>query len=97
MNYVPIYLRAWVQLVVALVIGGIVVGGMAASNGGTMTVNANTYLDERYSGIRARRDDYIRTSVTKRRKPQETRSSGGGGGSHHSSGGHSHSSAGRHF
>ena len=95
MNYVPIYLRAWVQLIAAFVVGGIVVGTMAANSGGTMTVNAGTYLDERYSGIRARRDDYIRTSITKRRKPQE--SSGGGGGGHTSSGGHSHSSAGRHF
>lgn len=95
MNYVPIYLRAWVQLIAAFVVGGIVVGVMAANSGGTMTVNAGTYLDERYSGIRARRDDYIRTSITKRRKPQQ--SSSGGGGSHHSSGGHSHSSAGRHF
>lgn len=97
MNYVPIYLRAWVQLLVALIIGGIVVGGMAAHSGGTMTVNAGTYLDQRYSGIRARRDDYIRTTVTKRKKPQESSGGGRGGGSHTSSGGHSHSSAGRHF
>ncbi len=95
MNYVPIYLRAWVQLVAALVIGGIVVGLMASNSGGTMTVNAGTYLDGRYSGIRARRDDYIRTSITKRKKPQQNSSGGGGG--HTSSGGHSHSSAGRHF
>lgn len=94
MNYVPIYLRAWAQLLAALAIGGIVVGCMAANSGGTMTVNADTYLDQRYSGIRARRDDYIRTTVTKRKKPKE---SSGGGGGHTSSGGHSHSSGGGHF
>ena len=96
MKSVPIYLRVWVQLLAALVIGGICVGIMAANSGGTMTVNANTYLDQRYSGIRARRDDYIRTSVKRRKKPQQSSSSGGGG-SHRSSGGHSHSSAGRKF
>lgn len=96
MNYVPIYLRAWVQLLAAFVIGGIAVGAMAAHSGGTMTVNAGTYLDQRYSGIRARRDDYVRTTVTRRKKPQES-SGGGGGGGHTSSGGHSHSSGGRHF
>lgn len=96
MNYVPVYLRVWVQLLAALVIGGICVGVMAANSGGTMTVSANTYLDQRYSGIRARRDDYIRTSVKRRKKPQQS-SGGGSGGSHRSSGGHSHSSAGRKF
>jgi len=96
MNYVPIYLRAWVQLLAALVIGGASVAGMAASSGGRMTVNADTYLDSRYSGIRAKRDEYVRTSVTKRKKP-EVSSGGGGGGGHVSSGGHSHSSGGRNF
>ncbi len=96
MNYVPIYLRAWVQLLAAFAIGGTVVAGMAASSGGSMTVNAGTYLDLRYSGIRAKRDEYVRTSVTKRKKPETNTSSRGGGG-HVSSGGHSHSSGGRHF
>lgn len=95
MNYVPIYKRVWFQLLVAVVIGAISVAIMAASSGGKMTAGASKYQDSKYSGIRARRDDYIRTSVTKRRKPQSTSSGGGGG--HRSSGGHSHSSAGRHF
>lgn len=96
MNYVPVYLRAWVQLLAALVIGAAAVGIMVSNSGGKVTVGANTYLDQRYSGVKASRDDYIRTSVTKRKKPE---SSGGGksGGGHTSSGGHSHSSAGRHF
>lgn len=96
MNYVPIFLRAWVQLLIALVIGAVAVGIMVSNSGGKVTVGANTYLDQRYSGVKASRDDYIRTSVTKRKKPEPS-SSGGGGGGHTSSGGHSHSSAGRHF
>ena len=93
----PIYLRAWVQLIAALIIGGIAVSVMAVKSGGVMTVNADTYLDSRYSGIRARRDDYIRTSVTKRKKPKPSEGGGSSGGGQVSSGGHSHSSRGRSF
>lgn len=98
LNYVPVYATAGFQLIASLIVGAIAVAIMAASSGGKMTAGAAKYQDARQSGIRARRDDYIRTSVTKRRKPE---SNGGGGrssgGSHRSSGGHSHSSAGRHF
>lgn len=97
MNYVPFYLRAWVQLAVSLVIGAVAVAVMAANSGGRETVGANTYLDQRCSGVKARRDDYIRTSVTKRKKPETSSGGRSGGGGHTSSGGHSHSSAGRHF
>lgn len=96
-NYVPFYLKAWFQLLAALVIGGISVSVMAAESGGKMTANAATYTDRAYTGIRARRDDYIRTSVTRRKKPESSSSGRSGGGGHTSSGGHSHSSAGRHF
>ncbi len=96
MNYVPVYLRAWVHLVAALAVGGISVGVMVGGSGGRMTANAGTYMDGARSGIRARRDEYIRTSVTKRKKPKVESSKGSGGG-HVSSGGHSHSSSGRHF
>lgn len=94
-NYVPIFLRAIPQLVFSLIVGGIAVGVMVANSSGKMTANGLTYMDSQKSGIKARRDDYIRTTVTKRKKPQSN--GGGGGGGHRSSGGHSHSSAGRHF
>lgn len=99
MNYVPLYKTPGLQLIVAMIIAGISVAVMASSAGGKMTAGAAKYQDSRHSGLRARRDDYIRTSVSKRRRPQSSSSGGGGGGggSHHSSGGHSHSSAGRHF
>lgn len=97
MNNVPFYLKAWFHLIIALIVGGISVSVMASASGGKMTANASTYMNRAYTGIRARRDEYVRTSVTRRRKPE---SNGGGssrGGGHVSSGGHSHSSAGRHF
>ena len=78
------------QLLVSLGIGAITVGIMAYNAGGKMTVSGNTYIDQGHSGLIGRRDDYIRTTVTRVRKPKENSSSGGfhggisGGGSSHS-------------
>ncbi|MBE5961152.1 MAG: hypothetical protein E7256_07165 [Lachnospiraceae bacterium] len=97
----PIYYNIFFQAAIALIIGACSVGVMAYQSGGTMTTNNRTYLDESHSGVVAHRDIYIRTSVSKVRKPQSNgggssggRSSGGGG---VSSGGHSHSGGGRGF
>ena len=67
-----------------------------------VTVYAATYMDQQNSGLTARRDDYLRTTVTKIRRPTESSSSGshggrssGGGG--RSSGGRSHSGGSRRF
>ncbi len=97
----PIYFNIFFQAGIALIIGAVAVGIMAYQSGGTMTTNNHTYLDEGHSGVVAKRDMYIRTSVSKVRKPQSNgggssggRSSGGGG---VSSGGHSHSGGGRGF
>lgn len=66
-----------------------------------VTVHAATYMDQHNSGLTARRDDYLRTTITKIRRPTESgsnshggRSSGGGG---RSSGGRSHSGGSRRF
>lgn len=91
--------------ILSVAIGGISVAMLSASSGGSVTTDSRTYLDGVNSGIVAHRDDYIRTSVTKRRKPQESSSgsrhgSGGGRSSHGggiSSGGHSHSGGRRGF
>ena len=70
------------------------------------TVASSTYMDLRNSGLSAKRDDYLRTTVTKVRKPKETSSSGGSsrssggrssGGGGRSSGGRSHSGGSRRF
>lgn len=96
-NYVIFH--AWFQIVVALGISGIIVAIMACSRKTPMTANANTYFDQQNSRLRFHHDNYIRTTVTKVRKPQNNSSGGGGGSGHHSGGpsGHSHSGGGSHF
>ncbi|WP_312369294.1 TPM domain-containing protein [Lachnoclostridium sp.] len=95
--------KTWFQLLAAIIIGVITVAIMASRSGGRVTINNHTYLNEGNSGIVARRDDYISTSVTKVKRPEpnhttNTSSSGGGrssGGGGVSSGGRSHSGGGR--
>lgn len=91
----PIYLNLWLHLAIALIIGAIIVGVMAYNAGGRMTVGGGTYIDPNHSGLIGRRDDYIRTHITRVRKPQNNAVGGGGGGI--SAGGHSHSSGGGKF
>lgn len=88
----------FVQLIISLLTGGIVVGIMAYRSGGTMTAGAHNYMDQKNSRLLGRRDDYLHTRVTKVRKPTQNNNSGGGfnaggfkGGI--SSGGRSHSSS----
>lgn len=85
----PIYMNPLAQLAVALLIGAIAVSVMAYNAGGRMTAGGDTYIDANHSGLIGRRDDYIRTQVTRIRKPQNN--SGGGGGGGISAGGMSHS------
>ncbi len=97
--------NTWFQLFAAIIIGISTVAIMASRSGGRATINNRTYLNEGNSGVVARRDDYIRTSVTKVKRPKPNtnhnsgsgsnrgfRSSGGGGVSR---GGRSHSGGGR--
>lgn len=88
----------WFQMLISLGIGGITVAIMAYNSGGKVTVNSGTYLDHNHSRILAKRDDYIRTTVTRTKKPKNDDNHGGGGsGAGVSSGGHSHSGGGRGF
>lgn len=85
------------QLIVSLGIAGITVGTMSYNSGGRTTVSAGTYKDSNNSKIISRHDTYLRTNVSKRRKPSNNNSSGGSGrssggsGGGVSRGGHSHS------
>ncbi|MEW9094701.1 MAG: TPM domain-containing protein [Clostridiaceae bacterium] len=83
------------QIIASLATAGIIVGFMVHNSGGKITVNEGTYRDSSNSRIIQRRDDYIRTTVTKVKKPSQNTSSqsssGGGGGGGVTSGGHSHS------
>lgn len=97
-----VFNNIWVQLGISLVIGGIVVGIMAVGSGGRMTAHGNNYIDAGHSGLIGRRDHYLRTTVTRVRRPKENTNNGGRGGFNAggfrggvSSGGRSHSSGGR--
>lgn len=83
------YFQVWFQLLVACGIGGLIVTFMAISRGTPVTTNSNTYLDHEHSKLRFHHDNYIRTVVTKTRKPENNSGSsghgGGGGGSHSNS------------
>lgn len=94
----------FLQLIVSFIIGGIVVAIMASNSGGRMTANSNNYINPGQSGLIGRGDQYIRTVVTRTRRPKQNTSSTGGrsggfssGGSRGgvSRGGRSHSSGGR--
>jgi uncharacterized protein len=94
----------FVQLFVAVVIGIVAVAIMAYNSGGKMTVGGNSYIDQSHSGLIGRRDDYIRTTVTRVRKPQNNNTGHGSGGFNAggfrggvSGGGRSHSSGGGKF
>lgn len=88
------YLQWWFQILVSLGIGAIVVVGLALNVGGRVTVTSRTYLDTKKSRVLQEKDRYIRTVVTKQKKPSQ-KSSGSGGGT--TPGGHSFSGGGRKF
>lgn len=75
----PIY-KTSVQFVIALILGGVVVGAMLFRMNPRMTTNAGTYHDSNNSEILGKRDRYIRTTVTKRRKPKQNKGGGGSSG-----------------
>jgi len=74
------YFHIWFQLLVGIALGGIIVGTMAITRKTPVTTNANTYLDQQNSRLRFHHDNYIRTVVTKTKKPQNNNNSGGHGG-----------------
>lgn len=94
-----LFYNIFVQLGIALIIGAVSVGIMAASSGGRMTAQGRDYLDEGHSGVTESRDDYLRTTTTRIKKPTQNTNSGGrsSGGGGISSGGNSHSGGGRSF
>ena len=67
-NPEAIYLKLWFQILISVLLSGIVVGLMAINSGGKMTTNQKTYLDEEHSNLLAKRDRYIRTSVTRTKR-----------------------------
>lgn len=91
-----LFLKVQFHFIVSLLLGAGIVWFMAYNSGGKVTTNARTYRDEQNTRVLDARDVYLRTTVTKVRKPQNNSSSGGGGGGR-TGGGHSHSGGGRSF
>ncbi|MCI1591518.1 MULTISPECIES: TPM domain-containing protein [Heyndrickxia] len=86
----------WFQVIAALVVAGIVVAIMIYSSGGRVTVNGQTYINNKHSKVLSRSDRFVRQTVTKQKKPSNnTNNTSGGGGI--SRGGHSHSGSGGKF
>lgn len=87
-----IFYNTFLQLGIALVIGGVVIAVLIINSGGKMTVSAMTYLDENNSRVVAQHDHYVRTSTHRTKRSSSSSSggssSGGGGSSHSGSGGH---------
>ncbi|MBY4605627.1 YgcG family protein [Bacillus sp. SPARC3] len=75
-----VFFKWWFQLVAAIAVGGIAVSIMLYHAGGKVTVNGNTYMDHRTSDVIDQYDTYIRTTVTRERKPSNDKDSGGDGG-----------------
>lgn len=92
-----IFLNSFFQLIVGLIIACAIVGAMIYRSGGRKTTTDRTYRDENSMRVLDKHDRYIRTTVTKVRKPSNNNNGGGGGGGGRSSGGHSHSGGGRSF
>ncbi|TDL52657.1 hypothetical protein E2R60_15615 [Paenibacillus dendritiformis] len=86
-----LFFNTWVQLGIAMLIGGSIVTLMVLRSGGRVTVNSRTYENSSTSGVVAREDKYLHTNTTRRKieRSSSSGSSGGGGGT--TSGGHSHS------
>ncbi len=100
---IDIISNVWVQLIAAVTIGLITVSIMAYNSSAKMTAGSSNYIESNNSGLIGRRDDYVRTQVTRVKKPQNNNNNSSGGfnaggfrgGS--SGGGRSHSSGGGHF
>jgi uncharacterized protein len=76
----------WVQVLIGLLIGGIITAIMVSNSKGKVTTNSRTYLDQENSGLVAKRDMYITTTVRRIHKPKPSSGGGGGTGRSHSSG-----------
>ncbi|MFD0958013.1 TPM domain-containing protein [Paenibacillus chungangensis] len=86
-----IFFKGWFQYGVAALLALFIIWRMAANSGGRVTVHSRTYESTDKSGVIRHRDQYIRTTVTKRPIPKPTNNNHGGGGGGTTSGGHSHS------
>lgn len=93
MNRMP-----WAVIVIAPVfVAGIGIFLLIQNNGSKKTTTDKTYMENETSGLTAKRDDYIRTSISRTYSPQSSGSSGSRSGGGRSGGGRSHSGGSRRF
>lgn len=92
-NPESILFKLWFQLTVSIIAAGVIVGIMAYVSGGTVTVNAETYINNKESSVVEKHDNYVRQTVTKVKQSSDDSGSGGGT----TSGGHSYSGSGGKF
>jgi uncharacterized protein len=69
----------WIQVLLGLAIGGIITAVMVSQSKGKVTTDSRTYLDQANSGLVAKRDMYITTTVRRIHRPQAPSGGGGGG------------------
>ena len=93
-----LFFNNWLHILLALVVGGAVVGTMAFTMGGRVTTSSRTYFDENNTQVKSRRDRFRNKTVTRRKVPQNNTKGGGGfGGGGMTGGGRSFSGGGRKF
>lgn len=92
-----IFFQLWFQLLIAVALSAIIVIIMILNAGGKVTTNAETYLDHNDSHILAQHDHYVRTTLTKHKKPKNNGGGGGATGGNTSGGGRSFNSGGGSF
>ncbi|HSI66573.1 MAG TPA: TPM domain-containing protein [Planococcus sp. (in: firmicutes)] len=93
-----LFFNNWLHILLALVIGGAVVGTMAFTMGGRVTTTSRTYFDENNTQVKSRRDRFRNKTVTRRKVPKNNTKGGGGfGGGGMTGGGRSFSGGGRKF
>ncbi|MEN2467863.1 TPM domain-containing protein [Ornithinibacillus sp. JPR2-1] len=101
MRYMPgvnpesIIFDTWFHVIIALLIGGIIVGTMAYNSGGKVTVNERTYTGD--FKVLKRKDIFLTKNVTKRKKPSNNNRGGSGGGGGVTRGGSSYTGKGGSF
>ncbi|MBY8914185.1 TPM domain-containing protein [Bacillus sp. YC2] len=69
----------WFQLIAAAAVAGIAVTVMVYNSGGKVTVTGSTYMNHDTSEVLDQHDTYIRTTVTRERKPSDKDNDSDGG------------------
>ncbi|MBB5179870.1 uncharacterized protein HNQ44_001294 [Planomicrobium koreense] len=96
-NPESIFLKTWFHALVALILGGGIVGSMLYNSGGRVTTTPRTYFDGKNTQV-TNREDRFRNKTVSRTKVQQNKGSGGGfGGGGMTGGGRSFSGGGRKF